>query len=125
VTAFPPACQRLIDQAGDDGCVDFTTACAFLGRKRDGLSYTKAHRYLARMTGKVDVLTIRPLRDANGGWREIPCHRLVGLRCRVDLLMPMVYPELSWPGSVRNEHAFSRLALRGGWTANMAVAVKG
>jgi hypothetical protein len=125
-TALPLACQRLLDAARDDGCVDFKTGCAFLGRNADSVSYRLAHRYMSRIAGgEADTVTIRPLRDKAGGWIEIPCHHVGGFRCRVDLLMPMTHPEVGWPRQMKNRYAgCSREALRGGWTASYATRVK-
>jgi hypothetical protein len=81
--------------------VDTAVAFEFLGVGRD-LGFRLMSNYRRRILKAVTrgrpltEVSVRPQRDADGAWDEIPNHKVGGrLRCRSDLLLWMVYPERS------------------------------
>ena len=98
-TTIPEDAARLLER----GKVELPEALQFLGIGRT-LGYPMAKRYLKRIVkltaqSAFDVAELRPRRDPKtGAWREIPCYQ-VGHKfmARADLLVPMLYGEVSWP----------------------------
>jgi hypothetical protein len=92
---LPDDARRLLER----GRVPFADACAFLGVGRTA-GYTMARRYVRRTAKLVkdgrpfNAADLRPERDKDGRWREIPCYEIGGkYMARSDLLIEMVYPE--------------------------------
>lgn len=84
--------------------VTFPEALEFLGIGRT-LGYAMGRRYMLRVAKLlrgvvVDTTKLRPQRHHKlGYWIEIPCYQCGGKRfVRTDLLVPMSYPEVPWPG---------------------------
>ena len=97
---LPPNARALLERER----VPFADACDFLGMTRQAAN-PKAIRYQMRVhrltsSGKpFDVTKLRPECNVLGEYTEIPCYRAGhGRMCRTELLVPMVYPEVGWPG---------------------------
>jgi hypothetical protein len=95
----PANAARLLER----GKVPFPEALTFLGIGRT-LGYPMAKRYMRRIAkltaqSAFDVAELRPRRDPKtGAWREVPCY-VIGSKhiAPADLIVPMVYMEISWP----------------------------
>lgn len=101
VTSTVPTDSALVRKIMREPTVDLETARTFLGIHRD-LSFRLAATYRRRLaklaaSGRViDEVAVRPRCNADGEWLEI-ANQKIGkkLRCRSDLLLSMVYRELT------------------------------
>lgn len=91
--------SELLRTLQSEPTVDSCVAFEFLGIGRD-LGFRLMGNYRLRILKAVtrgrplDEAAVRPQRDADGAWDEIPNHKVGNrLRCRSDLLLWMVYQE--------------------------------
>lgn len=96
---YPTRAQEMLERER----VTLAEAAEFLGICRN-LSYRYARTYLNRVApllkrGVIDISQLRPrINPRTGSWGELPAYMVGGvIKVRTDLLVPMVYPEVSWP----------------------------